>query len=151
MKIKGYEDYSIYEDGRVINKHGRELKCWIGTHGYKRIGLRKDGKQKQLKIHRLLALHFIENTRPLIAITVDHIDRDKLNNSLENLRWATLEEQMANRYFIPISKGGITKNHKYYRYIWYEDKIHQYKSFKTLELAKKFEIEHLKTYNLQIV
>ena len=152
MKIKGFEDYSIYEDGRVINKHGRELKCWIGTHGYKRIGLRKDGKQKQLKIHRLLALHFIENTRPLIAITVDHIDRDKLNNSLENLRWATREEQQANRYFIPISKGGLSKHHKNrYRYEWREDRIKQRKYFKTLEEAQAFEIDHLKTYNLQIV
>ena len=141
MKIKGYEDYSIYEDGRVINKHGRELKNWIGTHGYKRIGLRKDGKQKHFRLHRLLAIHFIVNTRPGIAITVDHIDRDKLNNSLSNLRWATIEEQNANRYLIPISKGGLSKNNKkYYKYRWREDKI----------LAQKFEIEHLKTYELQI-
>tara|TARA_R110000824_G_scaffold158993_3_gene333130 strand:+ start:1564 stop:2022 length:459 start_codon:yes stop_codon:yes gene_type:complete len=151
MKIKGYEDYSIYEDGRVINKHGRELKNWIGTHGYKRIGLRKDGKQKHFRLHRLLAIHFIVNTRPGIAITVDHIDRDKLNNSLSNLRWATIEEQNANRYLIPISKGGLSKNNKkYYSYQWFEDKIRQTKSFKTLELAQKFEIEHLKTYELQI-
>ena len=34
MKIKGYEDYSIYEDGRVINKFGIEMKCWIGSSGY---------------------------------------------------------------------------------------------------------------------
>ena len=135
----------------VINKHGRELKNWIGTHGYKRIGLRKDGKQKHFRLHRLLAIHFIVNTRPGIAITVDHIDRDKLNNSLSNLRWATIEEQNANRYLIPISKGGLSKNNKkYYSYQWFEDKIRQTKSFKTLELAQKFEIEHLKTYELQI-
>ena len=153
MKIKGYEDYSIYEDGRVINKHGRELKNWIGTHGYKRIGLRKDGKQKHFRLHRLLAIHFIVNTRPGIAITVDHIDRDKLNNSLSNLRWATREEQIANRggqCEFPITKGGIYKNRKNYLYQWFEDKIRQTKSFKTLELAQKFEIEHLKTYELQI-
>ena len=151
MKIKGYEDYSIYEDGRVINKNGLVMKSRIGTQGYKELHLCKDGKHKTFRLHRLLALHFIENTRPLIAITVDHIDRDKLNNSLENLRWATREEQQANRYFIPISKGGLSKHHKNrYRYEWREDRIKQRKYFKTLEEAQAFEIDHLKTYHLQI-
>jgi hypothetical protein len=154
MKIKDFEDYSIYEDGRIVKKCGLLMKCYIGNVGYKRIGLRKDGKQKLLYLHRLLALHFIENTRPGIALTVDHIDRDKLNNSLSNLRWATPEEQRANRggqCEYPISKGGMYNNNKkYYKYQWTEDKIPMWKCFKTLELAKKFEIEHLKTYELQI-
>jgi hypothetical protein len=151
MKIKGFEHYEIFEDGRVINKDGRELKCSIGNHGYRRIDLWKDGKRKGFTLHRLLAIHFIENTRPEIALTVDHIDRDELNNRLENLRWATLEEQAANRYFIPITKGGINKNKKYYQYHWTEDKIKMSKHFKTLDLAKKFEIDHLKTYRLQFI
>tara|TARA_R110000772_G_scaffold262375_1_gene381428 strand:+ start:113 stop:568 length:456 start_codon:yes stop_codon:yes gene_type:complete len=151
MKIKGYEDYSIYEDGRIVKKCGLVMKSWI-TRGYKEIRLRKDGKRKHFKLHRLLAIHFIENTRPLIALTVDHIDRDKLNNSLQNLRWATKEEQNANRggrYEYSISKGGLYKHKKYYCYRWREDKIKQRKYFKTLELAQAFEIDHLKTYRLQ--
>ena len=128
MKIKGYEDYSIYEDGRVINKNGRELKCWIGTNGYKRIGLRKDGKQKHFLLHRLLALHFIPN--PENKPTVDHENQDKLDNSLENLRWYTMKEQATNRggrYEHPITKGSIYKNHKTYKYQWQEDKIPMWK------------------------
>tara|TARA_R110002110_G_scaffold7856_6_gene39620 strand:+ start:347 stop:805 length:459 start_codon:yes stop_codon:yes gene_type:complete len=149
MKIKGYEDYSIYEDGKIINKKGLERKCYI-HNGYKRIDLWKDGKRKFFSLHRLLALHFIENTRPNIATTVDHINRDKLNNNLNNLRWATIEEQNANRYIVPISKGSLSKrNKKTYRYQWCEDRIKKYKSFKTIELAKAFQIEHLKTYHLQ--
>jgi hypothetical protein len=151
MKIKGFEDYSIYEDGRIINKFGRELKCSIGNTGYKQIALYKDGQPKYFKLHRLLALHFIENTRPEIALTVDHENRDPLDNSLSNLRWATREEQTANRYLIPITKGGLYKHHKNYRYEWQEDKIRQRKYFKTLEEAQAFKIDHLKTYNLQIV
>ena len=151
MKIKGFEHYSIYKDGRVINKHGRELKGFITSEGYKHIGLCKDGKRKFFYLHRLLALHFIENTRPIIAMTVDHIDRDELNNNLNNLRWATREEQQANRYIVPISKGGLYKNDKYYQYKWREDKIKMSNSFTTLQLAKLFEIEHLKTYQLQFI
>ena len=157
MKIKGYEDYEIYEDGRIISyKNGktREMKCGINSEGYKGLQLWKDGKVKHFKIHRLLALHFIENTRIGIANEVDHIDRNKLNNSLENLRWATRQEQNDNRggiYEMRISKGCLYKNNKiYYCYQWHEDKIKMCKSFKNLELAQAFQIEHLKRYNLQL-
>ena len=152
MKIKGFENYEIFEDGRIFGHRGWVLKFGITHGGYKRIGIYKDGKRKFFVLHRLLALHFIENTRPLIALTVDHIDRDKLNNSLQNLRWATREEQIANRgglFEYPISKGGLSKTRNTYRYQWREDKINQWKNFKTLELAQAFEIEHLKTYRLQ--
>ena len=152
MKIKGFENYEIFEDGRIVNKHGRELKYFIQSSGYNQICLWKDCKRKHFLLHRLLALHFIVNTRPGIATTVDHIDRNKLNNSLENLRWATLEEQSANRYYIPITKGCLSKNNiNSYRYQWRQDKIRQCKYFKTLEEAKQFEIDHLQTYRLQFI
>ena len=155
MKIKGYEDYEIYEDGRIIStKFGktREMKCCMNSDGYKRLCLSKDGKQKYFVLHRLLALHFIENSRPDIALEVDHINRIRLDNSLENLRWVTKQEQNDNRggiHEFRISKGGLSKSRKHYYYHWQEDTIGQQKSFKTLELAQAFQIEHLKTYNLQ--
>ena len=150
MKIKGYENYEIFEDGRIVNKHGRERKCVITIDGYKRITLYKDGKQKTFLLHRLLALHFIPN--PENKYSVDHENQDKLDNSLSNLRWATREEQNANRggmFEYPISKGGISKNKNNYKYQWYEDRIRKVKCLKNLELAQAFETEHLKTYNLQ--
>ena len=67
MKIKGFENYEIFEDGRIVNKHGRELKYFIQSSGYNQICLWKDCKRKHFLLHRLLALHFIVNTRPGIA------------------------------------------------------------------------------------
>ena len=155
MKIKGFEKYYIYPNGTIFNKHYKSMTCTIGGSGYKQIGLRKDGERKHFYLHRLLALHFIENTRPNIAITVDHINRNPLDNRLINLRWATLEEQQANRggqFTHPITKGSMSKTGKhkeYYQYRWLEDKIRQCKCFKTLELAEEFQKQHLKTYALQ--
>ena len=47
------------------------------------------------KLHRILARHFIENPDDLPQ--VDHIDRNKTNNSIENLRWVSNSENCRNR------------------------------------------------------
>ena len=53
-----------------------------------------DGKSQS--IHRLVAIAFIPN--PLNKPCVDHIDHNKLNNNVSNLRWVTIEENNKHRY-----------------------------------------------------
>ena len=92
--IKGYENYLIFEDGVVMNsKTGREIKSRL-NRGYYIIGLRNDNKRKDLKLHRLIALAFIPN--PDNKPVIDHINRNKLDNRIENLRWATIQENSRN-------------------------------------------------------
>lgn len=52
-------------------------------------------KIKKCKVHRLIALTFLPN--PENKPTVDHIDRNKENNNLSNLRWASYKEQGQNK------------------------------------------------------
>ena len=47
------------------------------------------------KYHRILAKHFIPNPDDLPE--VDHIDRDKINNSLDNLRWVNRSQKQLTR------------------------------------------------------
>ena len=63
--------------------------------GYIQINLNKDGKRKIYYLHRLLAIHFIPN--PVIKPCIDHINRIRDDNRIENLRWATPEENMSNK------------------------------------------------------
>ena len=93
--IKGYENYLIFEDGKVINtNNGKEIKHCINSKGYCIISLYKDGKQKNFLVHRLIALSYLPN--PDNKQFIDHINRDKKDNRIENLRWATIQENNRN-------------------------------------------------------
>lgn len=99
MAIKNYPNYEVSSMGRVRSLYRRVphiLKPAVtNSLGHLKVGLYKDGKVKQLFVHRLVAEAFIPN--PENKPTVDHIDRDTSNNCVENLRWANQIEQSFNR------------------------------------------------------
>ena len=71
--IDGYNNYSVSSYGRVRNEDtGKLLKGCIETHGYYIINLHKNGKQKTVNIHKLVANAFLDN--PEGKRCVDHID-----------------------------------------------------------------------------
>lgn len=88
-QIKGYEGlYEIFPNGTIVNSQtGWELRGNINSYGYRVVRLSKGGKSKDYKVHRLLAQTFIPN--PNNYRCINHIDGNKLNNSLDNLEWCT--------------------------------------------------------------
>nr|DAQ29441.1 MAG TPA: homing endonuclease [Caudoviricetes sp.] len=81
----------------VVNRKERLMTPQLrGKQGYACVRLRTDiGVTKTYSIHRLVAQAFIPN--PENKPTVDHINRDRLDNRVENLRWATYSEQQSNK------------------------------------------------------
>ena len=74
--VSMFTNYEISSVGRVRNSHtGRILKLRTRKDGYLDVGLAKNGTNKRLLVHRLVAEAFLENT--VGKLTVDHIDSDK--------------------------------------------------------------------------
>ena len=90
VEIIGYANYKIYPDGRVWSKigKGKFLKPWINFWGYYCVGLSKNGNQKFLRIHRLLMQNFKPDEYEE-NLQVDHKNRIRADNRLENLRMVT--------------------------------------------------------------
>ena len=91
--LKENENYSINEKGEIKNNITKKIlsPSINKDSGYYQIDLWKDNKSKKYTLHRLVANNFIPNlgNKP----TVDHIDGNRLNNDISNLRWATYSEQ----------------------------------------------------------
>lgn len=90
--------YMVSNLGRVISlKSARGIKQYASSDGYMIVPLRDSSNgQKQCKrlVHRLVAIAFLG--QPGEGQDVDHIDQDKTNNVVSNLRWATRDEQARN-------------------------------------------------------
>ena len=114
-----------YQDGNLIRKIGRAGEvgqiagCIHKGNGYVHVKI----KAKCFKAHRLIFLYH----HGYLPECVDHIDGDKTNNKIENLRAATKEENCRNQKIRSTNKSG-------------------YKGVKWVEHCKKWQVEVCKNY-----
>lgn len=86
--IPGFERYEADSDGYVVNrKTGRELHGAKQRSGYIHVELQTDDGPKQMLMHRVVALAFVDNPDSLPMI--NHKDEDPGNNRADNLEWCT--------------------------------------------------------------
>ncbi len=115
--IKGYEGcYEASNLGRVRSidrfvptaKGGRNLKGVIlrpaiDEWGYPHVSLRIDGYARTFKVHRLIALTFIDNSDNLEQ--VNHISGIKTDNTVTNLEWCSSSYNVQHSYDTGLNKG----------------------------------------------
>ena len=88
-------EYLVSDDGKVMSiRSGRILKPTTDKDGYLYYVLCVNGNRKTIKAHRLVAMAFIDNPHNKPAI--DHINGNKTDNRVKNLRWVTNKENTNN-------------------------------------------------------
>jgi hypothetical protein len=105
--IEGYANYLVSDLGFVMNKKTlRILQAGTNKYGYHHVCLCECKVRETLKIHTLVAKHHIDN--PSGYKCVDHIDHDKNNNCVTNLRWCSSSQNSMNRS----KRTNTTSNYK---------------------------------------
>lgn len=144
--VVGYDDmykgyYQVSSLGRVrgldrsdnAGKHqrGRILKQSTSIHGYKLVGLSKNGEVSTKSVHRLVTMAFLENeeNKPYI----NHKDENKKNNNVDNLEWVTPKE---NSNYGTAIKRRVEKQSKPIKVIYQDD------TYEIWESASKFAREY---------
>ena len=93
--IPGWEGlYACDTKGQIYSYHSNKfLSPSKSKRGYLHIIFSKDRKRYDYRVHRLIAMTFIDN--PENKEQVNHIDGNKINNCISNLKWCTAEENIA--------------------------------------------------------
>lgn len=116
--IKDYPNYMVSNLGNVksLNYNGTKkekiLKQRKHTNGYMRVQLCKNKVCKDKYIHRLVAQEFIPT--PENKPHIDHINTNRTDNRVENIRWVTRSENMNN----PLTKNKRLKTTGGYKWIY---------------------------------
>ena len=164
-KVRSLDRY----DSRNCFRKGKVLSPVKDKDGYLAVFLSCNGKQKTIRIHRLVAKAFLPNPDNLPE--VNHLDEDKTNNRVDNLEFCdhkyninyghrtenTINTRVKNGYADPDFIGfGLNKKEymKEYRRIYYEknkDKFKEYRRIyyernieKSNEYKKRYYQEHKK-------
>ena len=105
--------YEVSNLGNVRNKNTKVVLSQEDTgNGYLCVGLQIDeGVYKKTRVHRMVAMTFLEFQRTEERNEVDHINGNKSDNSVDNLRWCTHKENMNN----PVTRRKIRRGVKRYR------------------------------------
>lgn len=102
--VKDFPEYMITDEGEVWSykdkykcRNGlRKLKPRRARNGYLYVDLVDGSKKKRYMVHRLVAIHFIENKEN--KQQVNHIDANTENNHASNLEWVTPKENINKSY-----------------------------------------------------
>ena len=124
--VVGYEGlYKVSNFGNVYSNHiNKNLSQGTHKDGYKFVILHRDGNDKFMLVHRLVAEAFIDNPNNLPII--NHKDENPTNNVVNNLEWCDyLYNNMYNNVHLKRAEA-ISKT--VYAYNNVGDLVYEYKS-----------------------
>jgi len=139
--IVEFETYDVSNLGNVKNKKTSVmLKTRLKPNGYCIVDINKNNRRYTKHLHRLIAEAFIPN--PENKPFIDHIDNNKLNNNINNLRWVTNQENQQNQKLSTNNTSGIKgvylnkKTNKWIAYVTIDGKKMYLGCFENIDDAK---------------
>jgi len=134
---KIYGKYILFYTGKVYSLYSKRfMKPNKNPNGYMRINLVITDKPKFFLIHRLIGLNFLPN--PENKPQIDHINRVRDDNRIENLKWATISENLNNKTRYGYTKYFIKQRNRWRVRYYLLNKKTKSKSFKTESEADKY-------------
>ena len=154
--------YALSTNGRIasykenIHKDGKLLNGSLTT-GYRTLNLHRPGSKGTLYIHREMAKLFLKKPSPRFKYVI-HKNHDKLDNSLKNLKWATLEEMIEHQQGSPAKiaykekqanrKVGLKLTATQVRKI--KDQLNNANRRMTIkQMAEKYEVSEMTLYRIK--
>lgn len=107
VQVKEFMGYNVTNKGHIYNKHGRMLTTAINpSTGYVDVQLSVKRRVIRYGVHNILGHLFLERPEDIhkACYVVGHMDDNKLNNDLSNLKWITSSENNS------IGKGKRTRS-----------------------------------------
>lgn len=135
LGFMGYPNYSVDTNGNVFAR-GIKMKQFNDGRGYLQLQLNR----KTYHTHRLVAMAFIPNIENKPCI--DHINCDRTDNRVCNLRWCSYSENMYN----PLTVNKLRKTHHICNVLQYTKDgvlINEFKSTKDAEKATNISRAHI--------
>jgi hypothetical protein len=114
--ILDFPDYEVSNIGNVRRSNNNHIfSPSLDTYGYRQVIIRKNKQPYCRKVYRLVLEAFSPNidNKPQI----DHINRNRIDDRLENLRWVTSSENCRNRGTFTEEMHGITFSKKNSSYV----------------------------------
>ncbi len=122
LPIKDYPNYEISICGQVRNVKTNKILKPGKCNGYFLVSLSQNSKSKNFRVHRLVAEHFLPNIDNKKC--VDHIDNNRTNNTISNLRWSTFQENNFNQSLSSRNTSGVKGVTWHKRRLMWEAQIH---------------------------
>lgn len=135
-QVVGFEKYQVSNAGNVRSDRGL-LKPGKDTYGYRQINLYKESTRYTRKVYRLVMDAFNPNIENKPQI--DHINRIRDDDRVENLRWVTARENVRNSKEFTEEMNGISRSEKNDTYVVrlnLDGRERYFGSRKTLDEAK---------------